>query len=281
MATLGITAESQRNNFLKLATSVKEAKGAAKTENTAKAEQQTATNPNKFERTPEQDTCSFQNNAKTMAKEAIKNASLLYMAGFCLGFCPGLFMIAAGAFLFSNKGQSFMEKLADAITNNASALGQFNQMQAQNQQKPEAAAAEKQPAATNDKATNPIQIAQKADNVKAEPKMTPMQKAQADVAKRERAVEIRAARLEQAQADYDEKQARLEQAFQKVESYKKAHGTESESLNKSYGLRQDEAAKSNKNLITANASYKKACADLEAARLILEDMQAEEIVDVD
>ncbi|MCR5260671.1 MAG: hypothetical protein K6C94_02415 [Candidatus Gastranaerophilales bacterium] len=278
MATLGITAESQRNNFLKLATSVKDAQAAAKAENKTTAEQKVATNPNnKLERTPEQDTCSFQNDTKTIAKEAIKGASLLYMVGFCFGFCPGLFMVAAGAFLFSNKGQSFMEKLADSITNNASALNKFNQMQAQ--QKPETTA-EKQPAA-NDKATNPIQTVQKADNVKEEPKMTPMQKAQADVAKREKAVELRAARLEQAQADYDEKQAKLEQAFQRVESYKKAHNAESESLNKSYSLRQDEAAKSNHNLITANASYKKACADLEAAKLILEDMQAEEIVDVD
>lgn len=281
MATLGITAESQQKNFLKLATNVRDAKAVDKTENNVKAEQKTATNPNnKLERTPEQDTCSFNNDAKTFAKESIKKASLLYMVGFCFGFCPGLFMLAAGAFLFSNKGQSFMEKLADSITNDASALNKFNAQQNQ-----KADSTEKAPEAKAEKApevaTNPIQNEKKVNNVQEEQKLTPMQKAQADVAKKEKAVEIRAAKLEQAQADYEEKQAKLEQAYARVESYKQAHNSESESLNKSYGLRQDEAAKSNKSLVIANASYKKACADLEAARLILEDMQAEEIVDVD
>ena len=284
MVTLNINPQTQSANFGKLTTNVNQAKEAEEASKVEKAQKaQAAEKPNAtntLERTPEEDSCSFSNNCKEMTKEAIKSASLLYVAGFCLGFCPGLFMIAAGAFLFSNKGQSFMEKLADTITSNAGAMNKFNEVQAKDKEK-QAEKAEQAPAAENNAATNPIQNAQPVEAAKEAEQMTPMEKAQADVEKREKAVAMRAARLEQAQADYDAKQAKLEQAYQRVESYKKAHNAESETLNKSYGLRQDEAARANKNLVRANAEYKKANADLEAARLILADMQAEEIVDVD
>ena len=99
-----LTARNQAQNFQRLAVNVKDAQAAAKAQEAPKAQNETVTNPNvNLNKNPEQDT--FNSNAQNLVKDAIKGASMLYLTGFCIGFCPQLFLVAAGAFLFSGAGQ--------------------------------------------------------------------------------------------------------------------------------------------------------------------------------
>ncbi len=113
----------------------------------------TITNPNnELERNPENDTVEINANdaTKDLAKKALKGSAALYLAGFAFGFAPGLFMLAAGAFLFSNKGESFRDKLANEIASDVNALKKFTELQNAKNQPVQQAQENVQPVAQND-----------------------------------------------------------------------------------------------------------------------------------
>lgn len=288
---LNINAATQQNAFLKLSTNVKEAQEAAKANETRNVENQVATNST-LERTAEEDTFTTGDDAKQVAKDALKAASALYVAGFCLGFCPGLFMLATGAFLFSNKGQSFMDKLIDNIVGDNGALSKFQQLTASAQ----AQNAEAKPAQANqtvdNKVTNPIQNTAKAEPAKEEKQLTPYEKAELRYAKAQEYQAKAAENLEkkeQAQRIADEKlelaEARLEKAqieYDKAKAEVKMQMTDKMmKLNQSVETKRANANVAKQRTDVAKALLAEAGVKLQKAQVALEDLKAEEIVDID
>lgn len=136
-----LTAASQQKNMQKLGTSLQQAQESAKANN-VKFNSTAATNPNSVERTPEKDTCSFSNKNQDEVSSAVKtlakSATFAYLLGVGIGFCPGLFMLGAAAFLFANKNNdSFKEKITEAISKNANAMNVLQQNAARQAQQAE------------------------------------------------------------------------------------------------------------------------------------------------
>lgn len=134
-----LTAANQQRNMERLSTSLQQAQESARANNVKF--NSAATNPNSIERTPEQDTCSFSNSSDLVAsaiKTLAKSVSLSYLVGVGIGFCPGLFMLGAAAFLFANKNNdSFKEKITEAISKNVNAMNVLQQNAARQSQQGE------------------------------------------------------------------------------------------------------------------------------------------------
>ena len=284
---------NNQQNIQRLAVNVREAQEAARANNVQNNNTETVTNPNTATRQPETDT--FNNNqadaAKELTKNLIKGSAMAYLVGFCFGCCPGLFMIAAGAFLFSNQGQSFRDKLATAITENANALQQFQQQQAnatQNQQAQPAESAQQTAQTQATTVTNPIQQPQQAEEQR---ELTPLEKAQQRYAKaqdyQDKAA-LNLARKEEAQRVAEEKlelaQAKLEKAqmeYDKAKAEVKMQMTERMTrLTQSVATKQANANVAREKTDVARALLEEAGVKLEKAQRAYEDLQAEEIVDV-
>lgn len=114
---------------------INKAEKSQETENNQKAQTKPSfgglTNLNvNLERNADADTLI--NNTREIYKNSIKASALLYVVGFALGFCPGLFFAATAAFLFSGRGLDFKAHLANSLSQNADVMAKF---QSQNQNK--------------------------------------------------------------------------------------------------------------------------------------------------
>lgn len=124
-ALLNNLSMSLKNAQAQKAQKAEEAKETSKTE---KAQKQPSfgglTNVSvNLERNADADT--LVNNTKEIYKNSLKASAMLYLAGFALGFCPGLFFAATAAFLFSGKGLDFKSHLVNALSENAEIMTKF------------------------------------------------------------------------------------------------------------------------------------------------------------
>lgn len=246
-----------------------------------------ATNPNNsLERNPQEDSFSLGDDSREHAKSMIKGLSMLYVAGFCMGFCPGLFFLAAGAFLFSNKGQSFMDKMAESIANNQNALNQLNARmmggmnpQAQPTNNAQPANNGPAPANNNNNATNPIAETQETTAPEEQP-LTPLQMAQERLTRTQDVMTKREALLRRDEAALREKQAKLEACQTKIENCNPETQKYQDLCDQRDRL-QSGILTLEQRVAERQARFDKAVIDNTMAQRHLADLQAEEIVDVD
>ncbi len=251
----------------------------------------TGANQPKLQAEIKQDT--FQPN-KDKFGTLMKSIPLLYMAGFALGFCPGLFLVASAAFLFSGKGESFRNELSNALMSNNSAINQlqmqFNKACEQNSQKAE----EVKPAENNENKTVEAKVSNPVEQEKAEKEekvLTPLDIAQMkyakakeyqekmslQVQKREESARVAQEKLEVAQARLD----RAQEQYDKAKAEIKAQMTDKmikmqENVNK----KEANARVANERADLAKAQLAEATAKLAQAQRVFEDLQAEEMVEI-
>ena len=280
-----LNAAQQKANIEKLAVSVNNAQDAKAAEEARANKEMVGEFDAKMKNQPEADTFG----GKDFVKSALKQATGAYLIGFCFGFCPPLFLLAAGAFLFSNKGEAFRDKLAQAIENNVDAMAKFAEQQAPVQNNAQAAKAE---APENKTATNPIQEAKAPAQVEKAPEqkaLTPQQRAQQryDKAQENQAkAEMNLQRKEEAQRVADEKvelaQAKLDQAqaeYDKANAQMKMQMTDKMMrLQESLATKQSNATVAKEKADVARAILQEAGVKLANAQRALEDVMAEEIV---
>ena len=284
-----LTATNNAQNLRRVGVSVQEAQQAAKTENVQKSSVETTTNTSTTTVRAQAQTDVFENSAYRATKDLVKRSALAYLVGFCFGFCPGLFVVAAGAFLFSNKGEGFREKLANAISGDSVALQRFQQQTTVTENK------EQQPAQQTTElavVTNPIEAQRaEAQEEKEEKPLTPLEMAQLkyakaqeyqekralDLEKKEAAQRVAEEKLEHAQARLDKAQAEYDKANAAVKMQMTDRMTR---LNESVATKQVNANLAKEKTDVARALLEEAGVKLEIAQRAFEDLQAEEIVDV-
>lgn len=221
---------------------------------------------------------------------------MFYMAGFALGFCPGLFLVASAAFLFSGRGQSFRQELSAALMANNPAMQQLQvQFNKQNQQaevevvkEPEAAkevAKEEENEVIED-----AEFVEIVEEEKEEEKvLTPLEMAQIkyakaqenqerlsmQVARREESEKVAQEKLELAQARLD----RAQEQYEKANAEVKAQMTDRMvKLQENVGKKEANARVAHERTDLAKAQLDEATVKLAEAQRAFEDLQAEEMV---
>jgi len=285
-----LTATNNAQNLRRVGVSVQDAQQAAKTENVQRSSVETTTNTSTTTVRAQAQTDVFENAAYRATKDLVKRSALAYLVGFCFGFCPGLFVVAAGAFLFSNRGEGFREKLANAISGDSVALQRFQQQTTVTENNEQ-----QQPAQQTTElavVTNPIQAQRaEAQEEKEEKPLTPLEMAQLkyakaqeyqekralDLEKKEAAQRVAEEKLEHAQARLDKAQAEYDKANAEVKMQMTDRMTK---LNESVATKQANANLAKEKTDVARALLEEAGVKLEIAQRAFEDLQAEEIVDV-
>ena len=285
-----LTATNNAQNLRRVGVSVQEAQQAAKTENVQRSSVETTTNTSTTTVRAQAQTDVFENAAYRATKDLVKRSALAYLVGFCFGFCPGLFVVAAGAFLFSNRGEGFREKLANAISGDSVALQRFQQQTTVTENNEQ-----QQPAQQTTElavVTNPIQAQRaEAQEEQEEKPLTPLEMAQLkyakaqeyqekralDLEKKEAAQRVAEEKLEHAQARLDKAQAEYDKANAAVKMQMTDRMTK---LNESVATKQANANLAKEKTDVARALLEEAGVKLEIAQRAFEDLQAEEIVDV-
>lgn len=231
----------------------------------------------------------------------LKSIPLFYMAGFALGFCPGLFLVASAAFLFSGKVQSFRHELATALMGNNVALQQLQvQFNKQNQEQQQTVQQADQPNVVADVEARDVTDVVDAENVrdvkeeepeKEEKVLTPLERAQLkyarakenqekmsmQVERREQSEQVAQEKLEVAQARLDKAQEQYDKATAEV----KAQMTDRMiKLQENVSKKDANARVAHERADLAKAQLAEATAKLAEAQRAFEDMQAEEMVEV-
>lgn len=222
---------------------------------------------------------------------------MFYMAGFALGFCPGLFLVASAAFLFSGRGQSFRHELSAALMGNNSAMQQLQvQFNKQNQQQTEvevvkeAEATKEVVAEEKDEVIEDAEFVEIVEEEKEEEKvLTPLEMAQIKYAKAQENQEklsLQVARREESEKVAQEKlelaQARLDRAqeqYDKANAEVKAQMTDRMvKLQENVGKKEANARVAHERTDLAKAQLDEATVKLAEAQRAFEDLQAEEMV---
>lgn len=236
---------------------------------------------------------TFQPNTEKLGA-FLKSIPMFYLAGFALGFCPGLFLVASAAFLLSGKGQSFRQELSQALMANNPAMqqlqAQYNQNNVQQQQDEPEVVADVEARDVNETAET-AEVVEAEEEKEEEKVLTPLERAQIKYAKaqeRQEQLSMQVARREESERVAQEKlevaQSRLDRAN---EQYEKANAEVKAQMTDRMIKMQENVDKKDANARVAHertdlakAQLAEATAKLAEAQRAYEDLQAEEMVEV-